>query len=113
MEITIRNIFSEPPATSQEGEVFESLLRGKDFFLERIVTHRDYKQPGKWYDQEKDEWALLLNGEAILEFEGEKKVNLHHGDYLVIPAHRRHRVIWTEGSPACTWLAVHGNFNAM
>ena len=29
------------------------------------------------------------------------------GDYVHIPAHRRHRVAWTDPAQATVWLAVH------
>jgi len=29
------------------------------------------------------------------------------GDYLHIPAHRRHRVVWIDPAQATVWLAVH------
>jgi len=29
------------------------------------------------------------------------------GDYLLIAAHRRHRVEWTDPAVATIWLAVH------
>ncbi|MDS4068774.1 MAG: cupin, partial [Candidatus Competibacter sp.] len=36
------------------------------------------------------------------------------GDYLWIPAHRRHRVEWTSENPPAIWLALHleGDDNA-
>ena len=29
------------------------------------------------------------------------------GDYVHIPAHRRHRVAWTDPSQPTIWLALH------
>jgi cupin 2 domain-containing protein len=29
------------------------------------------------------------------------------GDHVHIPAHRRHRVEWTDPAQATVWLAVH------
>ena len=32
---------------------------------------------------------------------------LHAGDWILLPAHCRHRVTWTQSDPATVWLAVH------
>jgi cupin 2 domain-containing protein len=32
---------------------------------------------------------------------------LQPGDYVHIPAHRRHRVEWTEVGQTTVWLALH------
>jgi len=31
------------------------------------------------------------------------------GDYLLIPAHKRHRVEWTKPDIETLWLAIHFN----
>jgi cupin 2 domain-containing protein len=40
--------------------------------------------------------------------EGEtiRRVEMGAGDHLVLPAHRRHRVAWTDPDEETTWLAV-------
>jgi cupin 2 domain-containing protein len=43
-----------------------------------------------------------------VEFEGESQPReLKPGDYLLIPAHCRHRVAWTSSDEPSVWLAVH------
>jgi cupin 2 domain-containing protein len=59
--------------------------------IERIVSDGQASPDGFWYDQEEDEWVLLVRGSAVLAFEDET-VELRPGDYLLIPAHRKHRV---------------------
>ena len=57
--------------------------------------------PGEWYDQDTHEWVALLSGGAGLRFEDEAEPRvLSPGDYLLIPAHRRHRVEWTDPEAA-------------
>jgi cupin 2 domain-containing protein len=52
--------------------------------------------------------VLVLTGSAGLLIEGEALPRvLRAGDYLLIPAHRRHRVEWTDGERPTVWLAVH------
>lgn len=51
---------------------------------------------------------LLGRGSARLEFEGEGMITLEYGDYLLIPAHCRHRV--NSVSDDAVWLALHARF---
>ncbi len=101
-----KNIFKEIPE-DLELEHFLDLARTDDIAIERIVS-KGHKSPEHgWYDQDKAEWVILLKGEAELEFENGKTVKLAAGDYLSIPAHRKHRVSWTSSIVECVWLAVH------
>jgi cupin 2 domain-containing protein len=89
-------------------EIFEPLLRGSEFRLERIVSKGHVTPPGNWYDQDQAEWVLLLSGAARLRFEGETELfELQPGEFLNIPAHRRHRVEWTDPDGQTVWLALH------
>ena len=54
-----------------------------------------------------DEWVIVLRGSATLAFADGATVDLHEGDYLTIPAHRKHRVSRTSSDPETVWLAVH------
>ena len=54
------------------------------------------------------EWVALLAGAAAIQIEGEPSVRtLAPGDWLLIPAHARHRVEWTDSTGATIWLAIH------
>ncbi len=100
------NLFDAIPAELPD-ERFEALLERPGLRLERILSRGHATAEGEWYDQERDEWVLLLQGEAGLLIEGEERPrHLHAGDYLLLPAHRRHRVEWTSGD-GCIWLALH------
>ena len=86
------------------GEACEDLWRQGNLRVERIVSSAT---PGSGlYDQEQDEWVMLVEGRAVLEVAG-KRVPLSPGDFLVIPAHTPHRVLETHPEPRCLWLAVH------
>jgi cupin 2 domain-containing protein len=90
------------------AEILEVLLEGKNFRLERIVSRGQATPPGEWYDQDSHEWVVLLAGGAGLRFEAESDLReLHPGDFLLIPAHCRHRVEWTDPDQATVWLALH------
>ena len=93
---------------SPEAEVVEILATDKKFLFERIVSHGHATPPGKWYDQPRDEWVVLLSGAARLRFEGDDDtVELGPGDAILIPAHLRHRVEWTTPDEESVWLALH------
>src|SRR3954469_17017955 len=101
------NVFTiSSAATSQE--VFEQLLAGGAFKLERIVSTGQATPPGQWYDQDRHEWVVLVAGSGAIQFEDEPEPRtLRPGDYLYIAAHCRHRVEWTDAQQPTIWLALH------
>jgi cupin 2 domain-containing protein len=102
-----RNLFADLPRHLPE-ELFTTLLSGAGVRIERIVSQGHSSPAGFWYDQDQNEWVLLLQGEAKLQFEGnEPPVKLKPGDFLNIPAHTKHRVEWTTPDEPTIWLAVH------
>ncbi len=89
-------------------EQFDCLLRAHGFQLERIISTGHATPPDQWYDQEEDEWVLLLAGSAVLRFqEPDETVPLRPGDSLLIPARRLHRVESTDPDTPTVWLALH------
>ena len=100
------NLFAAIP-TPLADELVTTLLRAKNLRIERIVSEGQKSPEGFWYDQNEHEWVIVLSGLAAVEFEGEPEpVELDPGDYLHIPAHRRHRVAWTSPDVQTVWLAV-------
>ena len=97
------------PARLPAEELFESLADGGDVRIERIISSGQSSPDGFWYDQAQDEWVAVLQGSARLTWEDGTERVLDTGDWLLIPAHTRHRVEWTSTAPPCVWLAVHGN----
>jgi len=103
----LRNIFSAIPEQLPE-EFLTCLLRREDVLIERIVSKGHVTAEGQWYDQSWDEWVILLQGQASLRYENsEQLIQLDVGDYILIPAHTRHRVEWTPQDIKSIWLAVH------
>lgn len=101
------NLFADIPTTLR-SERFDPLLQLKGCRLERIVSIGHATPSGEWYDQDWDEWVVLLQGQAGLRFADEEcERTLDAGDYFWIPAHRRHRVEWTSRQPPAIWLALH------
>lgn len=105
--MTRGNLFDGIPAAFPE-ELSETLLATEELRLERLLSAGHATPPGQWYDQEQAEWVVLLRGSAGLSLAGEPEmVVLQPGDYLLIPAHRRHRVEWTDPREKTVWLALH------
>jgi cupin 2 domain-containing protein len=102
----VDNLFDAIPAEIPT-EIFQVLLKTDSFRLERIVSGGQATPPGEWCDQDSHEWVVLLRGSACLRFEGEPDLVLHPGEHLLIPAHRRHRVEWTDPTQPTVWLALH------
>jgi cupin 2 domain-containing protein len=91
-----------------DTEQIDALVANENLRIERIVSTGQASPPGFWYDQEWCEWVLVVTGSAGLLLEGEAEPRiLRPGEYLLIPAHRRHRVAWTDVEPPTVWLAVH------
>ncbi|WP_041794850.1 cupin domain-containing protein [Pararhodospirillum photometricum] len=89
-------------------EVFTPLLTGPHTRIERIVSLGQASPPGFWYDQDEAEWVVLLQGAAVLEVaESPEPLRLGPGDYVLLPAHQRHRVAWTDPDQPTVWVAVH------
>lgn len=86
-------------------EVFTTLLEKPGLKIERIASHGRASPADFWYDQEQEEWVLLVRGEAVLQIDGQPDLRLKAGDHLRIPAHLRHRVALV--SDDALWLAVH------
>ena len=70
------------------------------------VSHGHKSPEGFWFDQDQNEWVLLIAGAARLQFEDET-VEMKAGSFVNIPAHRRHRVDWTDPDQPTIWLAIH------
>ena len=102
-----KNIYSYIP-NDQPEELIEVISESRGVRIERIVSRGHRSPEGFWYDQEESEFVLLVSGEAELLFEEDNEaVRLEAGDYLVIPAHKRHRVAWTAPDRETIWLAIH------
>lgn len=97
------------PETMPGEEIFESLLPDRGILVERIISAGQSSPPGFWYDQDRDELVVLLQGEAELAWPDGRIRQMKRGDWLLIPAHERHRVERTSSNPPCIWLAIHGN----
>jgi len=98
------NIFDNLPI-DKSSEQFTELSKKEDIRIERIVSNGQKSKKDFWYDQDENEFVMVLEGHAIIEFE-DKEIVLHKGDYIDIKAHRKHRVKYTSEKESTIWLAV-------
>ena len=101
-----QNLYADIPE-SLDNELLETLATGRELRIERIVSKGHSSPAQGWYDQDSDEWVVLLQGAAIISYPDGDMVTLGKGDYLHIPAHCRHRVQWTDPDQVTVWLAIH------
>jgi cupin 2 domain-containing protein len=106
-DMEIINLLSKVPRSIPD-ELFEKIVRTDLVMIERIISDGHASPPGFWYDQEHNEWVMVLQGSAGLSFDGTEDILvLKTGDCITIPAHRKHRVEWTDPEQKTIWLAVH------
>ena len=87
----------------EEPELFDTLAAGAGSIrVERIVSNGQVTPEGEWYDQDLDEWVVVLEGEARLHYMDGEEVGLKKGDSLFLPKRRKHRVVYTS-SRASGW----------
>lgn len=102
------NLFDSMPPVGHPDEAFDDLLAVPGLRIERIVSQGHVSPPGFWYEQDWDEWVMVIEGEAHMEIEGRAdSLRLGAGDHVWLPAGCRHRVTYTRSQPPTVWLAVH------
>lgn len=104
MKNEVKNIFKLPDELPPK-ELFETLLDNK-ILIEKIISTGQVTPKGEWYDQDRDEWLIVLQGEGELSYEDGSRIKLTTGDYLFIFAHQKHRVEYTSTEPPCIWLTI-------
>ena len=105
MTQAVQNLFDSLPE-SLDSEIVEDLVRGENIRIERILSHGQNSPESGWYDQDENEWVLVLQGRGEIRFEDGRSQTLGLGDTLHLPAHTKHRVHWTDPDQITIWLAV-------
>jgi cupin 2 domain-containing protein len=100
-----QNLFTDIPANVTE-EIFQTLVQSDNVRIERIISQGQASPENFWYDQQQNEWVVVLKGSAAIRFENGNLVELHEGHFVNIPAHEKHRVEWTDSDSVTVWLAV-------
>jgi len=104
--VKVTNLFNNTPIRLPEERI-DVLTKSENVRIERIISRGHASPEDFWYNQDQDEFVLLIKGKAELEFtDPDKIVTLNAGDSLIIPAHQQHRVRWTEPETETIWLVV-------
>ncbi len=98
------NIFEEIIIDKNEEKFFE-IFKNETIKVEKIVSNGQKSPDNFWYEQEENEFILLLEGFAILEFE-DRIIELKKGDCLNIKVMEKHRVKFTSLDEPTIWFAV-------
>lgn len=101
MSASIHGRLRDGSAAPISGEHFEQVVNIGRAFIEQILSGEN-DQPVD-YNQDHDEWVVLLAGAAELEVSGEV-LSLERGDWVFLPKRTPHRVVHT--SRGTNWIAV-------
>jgi cupin 2 domain-containing protein len=102
MEPRFRRGRLEPAASAPaEGERVVPLAHFPTLTVEQILSGA-LPEPVS-FDQDFDEWVVLLEGRARMLVDGEE-VELEPGEWLLLPAGCPHTVVETQ--PGSSWLAL-------
>lgn len=95
-----------PEGWDRKEEYSEIIWQNEHLRLERIISCGHVSPQGFWYEQTEDEWVCVLQGEGEIEWANGSKTLLTSGEYVLIPAQKKHRVSYTGRKPECIWLAL-------
>ncbi|KAB2824735.1 cupin domain-containing protein [Aliivibrio finisterrensis] len=101
----MNNLFEDIP-TSVPSEIFEEIVTTQNLRIERIISHGQSSPEQGWYDQDENEWVVVLSGFGVIEFEDGREVILSKGEYLHINSHEKHKVTATSLEEVTVWLAI-------
>jgi cupin 2 domain-containing protein len=104
MSESVKNIFDDLPQHLPK-EVVQTLIEAADVRIERIISRGHASAADFWYDDPQHEWVIVLTGAARLQFE-DRMVEMKPGDFINIPAFKKHRVDWTTPDEPTVWLGV-------
>lgn len=106
MDLKPQNIFENIPKALPDEQI-EQISGNGNVKIERIISRGHSTPEGYWYDQDQNEYVILLKGEAKIDIKNqEETITLKPGDYLDIPAHVKHRVTLTSPREDTIWLTV-------
>jgi cupin 2 domain-containing protein len=94
-------LYSSSTAPPQ-GEVDHLFVKGAAVSVRQVLSG-ELRSPVE-YLQAEDEWALVVDGSALLEVTGEAR-EMGPGDWVWLPAGTPHRLVSTK--PGTSWLTVH------
>ena len=91
----------------RETELVSRLLAKPGLTIERIVSTGQASPPDFWYDQERAEWVVLLQGDALLRFADEAEPRCPQGRVSSPSPPPPPPRGWTASGQTTVWLAIH------
>src|SRR3972149_5495898 len=92
--VKLENVF-DLIAQQDTLETVGPVVDTKNVRVEVIRSIKPNNPQSGWYDQNEDEFVMVIKGSAELEFQNgaeNQTVQMRGGDYMTIPAHLKHRV---------------------
>lgn len=89
------NIYDAIP-NDLTGEQVTNILCNERVRIKRILSKGHTAPAEGWFDQDDNEWVMVVEGAGTILFEDGTEQRLDNGDYLEIPAHTKHKVIWAD-----------------
>ncbi|MCL1078853.1 hypothetical protein D5R81_12870 [Parashewanella spongiae] len=77
----MNNLFKDIP-TDLSKEVIQVLAETPQTRIERIVSFGQKSSENFWYDQDENEWVVVIKGRAQIDFVDGRKCILGQGDFL-------------------------------
>ncbi|MCJ2376338.1 cupin domain-containing protein [Vibrio sp. ZSDZ34] len=101
----VSNLLKHLPVDMTD-ESFEDIVFSDSVRIERIVSQGHTSPNEGWYDQDENEWVMVIKGAGEITFEDGNVSLLGEGDHILIPAHVKHKVSHTPHDKKTIWLAV-------
>ena len=98
----ILNLLSIP--NQSDSEIFETIFKNKNMRVERIISYGQSTPDDFWYDQDEDEFVVVLEGFAKILYDINEIYELKKDESLLIPSHQKHKVIYTTNPTI--WLCI-------
>ncbi|URW76048.1 cupin domain-containing protein [Sphingomonas donggukensis] len=102
----LSNVYAKLPAAAR-AEAFDTLVYTRGVRVERIVSKGQVTPEDAPMVQDRDEWVIVLQGEARMRIADSDEITLAAGDHVRIGAGVPHWVTFTSTTPPVVWLAVH------
>ncbi|MCV6606886.1 MAG: cupin domain-containing protein [Campylobacterales bacterium] len=99
------NIFRDLP-NKLDKEVAQTIIKNDNVRIEKIISTGQKSEKDFWYDQDENEWVIVLKGSGLIKFFDGSETLLKEGDYLNIPKGVKHRVEETSEDEVTIWLCV-------
>ena len=101
----VANLLSVPEQLLTDQLLTDVLIR-PGCRIERIVSFGQVTPADRPFEQEWDEWVLILQGPARIMMNAQEFA-LAPGEHLLIPAHVAHWVTFTAPDSPTVWLTIH------